>query len=189
MAINVEKIPFGLANITVGEPGNEKKFDGKEYHQAEGGEITITPVWEDFVIQDYGTTRFTKKIVGYEVNVNIVAAEEDIETLLLAMGSYTSTITDSGTGDVIGFTDSPIGTDARNAAVPVTIHPRNLPAGDKTNDIHVYKMASTGEYTRAYQLSQGNVAIQLEAFIRDGADPTGIGNYFYFGGVDPNSQP
>ena len=187
--LDVKKIPFGLANITLGAEGEEIKFDGVQYHQAEGGEITITPQWEDIVIQDYGTSKYTRKLVGYEVMVNIVAAQEDMNTLLLAMGSYVTEITDSGTSEVVGFADSPIGTDARDAAVPVTIHPRSLPIDDKSNDIHIYKMASTGEYTRAYQLSQGNVAISLEGFIRDDADPMKIGNYFYFGGVDPNSQP
>lgn len=189
MALNVKKIPFGPADFIIGEEGSEVKFDGKEKYQAEGGEIVITPQFVDVPIIDYGTGAYTKKLTGYEIRVNIMAAEEDMDTLQLALGSHVTAITDTDTTTVIGLADSPIGADTRDAAVPVRIHPRQLPVSDKSNDYYIYKMASVGEYTRSYSLEPGNVALQFEAYIRDDADPMKIGNYFYMGGVDPNSQP
>lgn len=187
MALDVEKIPFGLANITIGEGADALKFDGVNELQAEGGEVTLTPVFEDIVIQDYGTGVYDQRLVGYEGTVTIVAAQESIEVLEAALAA-TETITDTDGGATKGIMDSPIGTSIRKKGKRVRIHPRQFPDSFKDHDITIYKMASNGEFTRATGNEQGNITITLNMFPRDGMDPAKPGNFFYFGGTDPNAE-
>lgn len=186
--LDLDRIPFGIATITVGEGPDALVFDGVHEFQAEGGEITLTPQFEDIVVQDFGTGPFDKRIVGYEGQVTIVAAQESIDVLELALAA-TETITDTGSGEKSGIMDAPIGSSLRKKAKRVTIHPRNLPPENKEMDITIYKMASEGEFTRSNANEQGNVTITLSMLPRDGMDPSKPGNFFFFGGTDPNADP
>ncbi|MER2090920.1 MAG: hypothetical protein ABS920_14370 [Sporosarcina sp.] len=187
MALDTNKIPFGLSDITIGEGADVLKFDGVSEIQAEGGEVTLTPMFEDIVIADYGNGVYDQRLVGYEGTVTIVAAQESIAVLEAALAA-TEAITDVG-GETTGLMDSPIGTSLRKKAKRVTIHPRQFPASFKDLDINIFKMASNGEFTRTSANEQGNVTITLNMFPRDGMDPSKPGNFFYFGGTDPNATP
>ncbi|WP_313429804.1 hypothetical protein [Siminovitchia terrae] len=186
--LDLDRIPFGIATITVGEGTDALVFDGVHEFQAEGGEVTLTPQFEDIVVQDFGTGPFDKRLVGYEGQVTIVAAQESIDVLELALAA-TETITETTGGEKVGITDAPIGSSLRKKAKPITIHPRNLPPENKSMDITIYKMASEGEFTRSNANEQGNVTITLSMLPRDGMDPSKPGNFFYFGGTDPNADP
>jgi len=176
----MENIPFGAADITIGEGADAEviKFDGKENLQHEGGEITITPMFADFTSVDFGESIYDKRVTGYEVTVSFTAMEEKIKNIQLAL-SATATVTNDN-GDVIGITDAKLGTSMRAKAKKVRIHPRVM-GNDDSLDIVVYKMASTGEYTRAYANEQGNIGISFEAFPKDGLDASQDGNFFYIG--------
>lgn len=178
------KIPYGLADITIGEGPDAIKFDGVEYLQADGGELSLEPQLNDINVADYGTGVYDHRIGGYEGSLTIVAAEEDIDVLAAAL-SYTEDITDTESGTRIGLMDAPIGTSLRKKAKKVTIHPRGLP--DTSRDINIYKMAANGEFSRSYANEQGNVSITLAMYPRDGMKPDKPGNFFYIGGTDPNA--
>jgi hypothetical protein len=189
MPLVPEDIMFGLANIYIGADGADQiKFDGNEYFQAEGGEITFEPSWETITVKDLGNDAYDERLVGLAVNITIAAASENIKMLRTAMRSYTQSITDTTTSEEVGFGDGKIGASARSTALPVRIHPRNKPEGDTSGDYNIYLMNATGAFTRTYDLAQGNVAISLKAYPRDNADALNGFNYFYMGGVDPNSQ-
>lgn len=185
MPLEIDKIPFGMSDIIVGTGADAVKFDGVDELQAEGGEISISPSLEDIVIEDYGTGPYDKRIVGYEGSVTIVAAQESIKTLKLALAA-SSEITETAGATVVGLADSPIGTSLRKKGKRVTIHPRSLPASDKSRDITIYMMISDGEFSRTSGNSQGNVTITLSMLPRDKMNPSGIGNFYYVGPVDPN---
>lgn len=185
MPLAIERIPFGLSDIRIGEGADEVNFDGVDELQAEGGEITITPEFEDVTIADYGTSPFDKRIVGYTVQVTISAAQESMRVLQLALAA-TETITDATSGNVVGLTDSPIGTSMRKKGKKVSIHPRQHEASFKELDITIYKMISDGDFTRTTGNTQGNVSITLSMLPRDGMNPKKPGNFFYIGGTDPN---
>lgn len=189
MPLDLERIPFGLANITLTEgTGVDAKvisFDGVDELQAEGGEVSLAPMYEDVTIADYGNGPYDKRLVGYEGTVTIVAAQETLRVLELAI-SGTETITSTDGGGVTGLTDAPIGSSLRKKGKRVNIHPRNLPALVKDNDITIYKVVSDGEYTRANANSQGSITINLTMLPRDGMDPKKAGNFFYVGGTDPS---
>jgi hypothetical protein len=181
--------PFGLATITIGEgEEDEVKFDGAMNFQADGGELTLSPILEEINIADFGGAVYDERVMGYNGSVSIVAAEDKIEIIKQAL-SASEDITDTTSGDVIGLMDAKIGTSLRTKAKKVRIHPRMLPESDKSKDFVIYKMASNGEFSRSFANEQGNVQIQLNMYPRDGMDATKPGNFFYRGAVDPNATP
>lgn len=186
MPLDLDKIPFGLSDITIGEGPDALKFDGVAELQAEGGEVTFTPMLEGIVIADYGNGLYDQRIVGYEASVTIVAAQESIDVLELAL-SYTDAITDTLETSTVGLMDSPIGSSLRKKAKRVTIHPRRLPESVKDLDIVIYKAASNGDFTRSSGNEQGSITITLAMYPRDGMDPAKPGNFFYIGATDPNA--
>ena len=189
MTVNTgEKIPFGLADIYVGEDGDEKqlKFDGKTFLQVEGGSVSIKPILEDIKIADFGGSVFDQRVNGYEAEVKIVAADaRDLEVLKASL-SYTEEIIDSVSTTVVGLTDAKIGTALRAKGKRVRIHPRDM-GTDKSLDIVIYKMISNGEFSQAYENAQGKHEITLVALPRDGFDANKAGNFFYIGAKDPNA--
>src|SRR5699024_3131991 len=112
---------FGVADIEIGEGDNQIKFDGKEYLQAEGGTLSLTPQYTEFTFEDFGETVVDRRLSGWEGTVTIVAGQEDAEILELALAS-TEAITDTGGGDTVGVMDAAIGT--KLVGRKVRIHPR-----------------------------------------------------------------
>lgn len=184
--MDVKSIPFGPATITVGEGAEAIKFDGKDYFQADGGEVSIEPTLAPISVIDFGENEIDDRVNGYAVGVTIVAAQETIETFKLAM-AYADEITDATSGETVGLMDSAIGSSLRKKARKVVIHPRELPESDTSRDITVYKMAGAEGITKSYGVEQGNLSISLKAYPRDGADASKPGNYFFIGGTDPNA--
>lgn len=181
----VKRIPFGMSDIKVGEDTDVLDFNGKDHLQAEGAELTLTPIFEEINLPDYGGGVYDKRLTGWEAQLTITAAEESIDILEAGMMA-TAKITDTTSGETVGLTDAKIGTSLRALGKRVNIHPRDLGA-DKSLDVTIYKMASDGEFSRTFANEQGNVTIQLTMFIKDDADPTKDGNFFYWGPTDPNT--
>ncbi|MYL44587.1 hypothetical protein GLV94_02930 [Virgibacillus halodenitrificans] len=177
-------IVFGLADITIGDGVDALTFNGTDYLQAEGGELSLTPQFQDITVEDFGEVPIEKRLSGWEGQLKVVAAEEDAKILELALGA-TEDITDSVSSEVVGSMDAKIGTKLKGQKV--VIHPRSLPASDKSRDITIYQMASTEGLTRSYANEQGNVEITLTLLPRQGFDASKPGNFFYRGGTDPNA--
>lgn len=179
-----EKYIFGVADITVGEGEDQIKFDGKEYLQAEGGSLELTPQYQEFTFADFGETVVERRLSGWEGQVTIVAGEEDAKILELALAS-TESITDTDGGED-GAMDAKIGTKLEGRKV--RIHPRVLPDSIKDRDWTIYNMASTEGFSREYNQEQGNVEITLTMMPREGFDASKPGNFFFRGGTDPNAD-
>lgn len=184
MTIGATEIPFGLADITVGEGEEAISFNGLDFFQADGGEVTLTPVFQDISVADFGESVYDKILTGYNGGITFVAAQATIKTLQAALAA-SETITDTATSTVVGLMDSKIGTSLRSKAKKVTIHPRIM-GEDKSLDITIYKMAADGDFTRSFANEQGNVSISMSMFPRDGMDTSKPGNFFYIGPKDPN---
>ncbi|WP_394548809.1 hypothetical protein [Priestia aryabhattai] len=181
----VKRIPFGMSDITIGEGADVMNFNGKDYLQAEGAELTITPIFEEINLPDVTGGVYDKRLTGWEAQLTITAAEENIDILEAGMMA-TAKITDTTSGETVGLMDGVIGLSLRELGKKVNIHPRAL-GSDKSLDVTIYKMASDGEFSRTAGNEQGNVTIQLTMFIKDNADPTKPGNFFYWGPKDPNA--
>ncbi len=175
---------FGVSDIEIGEGDNKIKFDGKDYLQAEGGSLNLTPQYAEFQFADFGETIVERRLTGWEGTVTIVVGQEDAELLELALAS-TEDITDTDGGEVVGAMDAQIGTKVKGRKV--RIHPRILPDSVKDMDWTIYNMASIGGFEREYNPEQGNYSIELTMMPREGFDASKPGNFFYRGGVDPNA--
>jgi len=175
---------FGVADILIGEGEDQVKFDGKEYLQAEGRSLSLTPQYEDITFEDFGETPVEKRLSGWEGEVTIVAGQEDAKILELALASTVKV--DSGKEGENGVTDAPLGTAVKGHKV--TIHPRVLPESVKDMDWTIYRMASTEGFSREYNQEQGNVEITLTMLPREGFDASKPGNFFFRGSVDPNAD-
>lgn len=185
-SIATNTIPFGLSTITIGEGVDALKLDGVNYFQSEGGEINIEPELEDITFQDFGSSPYDQRISGYTGELKIVVGQNDL-ALFQKLWSYHSEIVDAvDTQEVVGVTDAKIGQSMREKAVPVVIHPREM-GSDTSLDIHIYKMAGTGAFNRTYETAQGKYEVTLSMFMRDDADPTKPGNFYYIGDTDPNA--
>ncbi|MCM3651331.1 hypothetical protein [Metabacillus litoralis] len=178
------KIPFGLADITIGEGADIVKFDGLEFFQADGGELTLTPVFQDITIADFGESVYDKILTGYNGTFTFVAAQDDLKILQLALSASEPIIETAGS-TTVGMMDAKIGTSLRSKAKKVTIHPRTMGA-DKSLDIVIYKMASDGDLTKSFANAQGNQSVSMSMLPRDGMDVSKPGNFFYIGATDPN---
>lgn len=180
-------IPFGLSDITVGEGPTAVKFNGVDFFQGDGGEVTLTPILEEIKLADLGDSVYDERVIGHEGEVKLVAAQEDIKILEAAM-SFMDSITETVGGATIGLMDSKIGSSMRAKAKKVTIHPR-IKGADKSADITLYKMAGSGEFSRSYANEQGKVEMTFKLYPRDGFDVSKPGNFYYIGPTDPNAAP
>ncbi|MTW85625.1 hypothetical protein F3157_08110 [Virgibacillus dakarensis] len=183
MAENKEYI-FGVADIYVGEGEDQIKFDGKDYLQAEGGSLNLTPQYTEFQFADFGETIVERRLSGWEGEVSIVAGQEDVNILELALASTVPVKNPDGGEE--GATDAKIGT--KLTGRKVRIHPRILPDSVKDMDWTIYNMASTEGFEREYNAEQGNVTITLAMMPREGFDASDDGNFFYRGAVDPHAE-
>lgn len=181
---DTKRIPFGLADITIGEGAEAVKFDGVNYLQAEGGEVTIEPILQEVQIADFGDSVYDDILNGFTGEITIVAGNKDLRLLKETM-SFVDGITSTQGGLLVGLTDAKLGTSMRSRAKKVVIHPRIMGA-DKSLDIVIYKMGAVSAYNENYDNEQGKHSITLKMYPRDGFDPNKVGNFFYIGGTDPN---
>jgi hypothetical protein len=181
-----KRIPFGPADITIGEGTDAIKLDGINVLQVEGGEVTLTPTFAPENYIDMGEADYDQLVTGYTGQVTFTLGQQSAKLMKLALAA-TREIIDATSGEVVGITDAPVGDSMRAKALPVRIHPRSLPPEDQTHDIVIYKMASTGDFSRAYNLEQGTMPVELTMFPRDNFNAAQGANFFYTGPIDPNA--
>ncbi|MEK4754794.1 hypothetical protein MKX72_20035 [Priestia sp. FSL R5-0597] len=179
---------FGQANIkfTHIKSGKVLNFNGKEYLQAEGGEYTLTPSYYDEQWADSAENVVEKWLTGQEGAVKVVIGQYSPSLMQMALNAV-QTITDTTSGDVVGFTDAPIGSKASDNAYKVEVHPRILPESDKSQDITFYRVIADSEFTRAFANEINQIEINFSMIPREGADFSKGGNYYFTGPQDPNA--
>ena len=184
-AVEPELYSFGLADITLTKGDTTIALDGKDYLQADGGEISLVPVFRELGFKDFGDTVVQRRLAGWTGTVTFVVGQEDLALLQTAL-SAVDEITDVAVpANVVGVTDAKMGTALEG--YKVTIHPRGLAPTDKRFDFTIYQMASTGGLTKPYNDEQTNYTITLEMMPRVGFDASQGSNFFYTGPPDPNA--
>ncbi|TDM50001.1 hypothetical protein ETI06_05875 [Macrococcoides goetzii] len=188
-----EGIMFGMANIEMELQNGEKLYfrgkasaDGKDFLQTEGGVFTVEPKMTDIKFEDTGESNIDDRVVGWEAKLKLTVSQETLELIQLAMAGAHAIKDTAGTA-LVGITDGPLGSSNRDRAVKMTIHPRALPADDKSMDVVLYKAASTTGFDRAYKNEQGKFDLEFNVYPRDDFDMSKPGNFFYIGPVDPNA--
>jgi hypothetical protein len=180
------KIPFGLADFTIGEGAEIIKFDGKENFQADGGEISIEPILEAVNVADFGASDYDDFVNGYTGEITIVGAEHNLKLIELAMAYSDKVMSTGASPAMIGLTDAKVGTSMRAKGKKMVIHPRDM-GTDVSLDINLYKVASVGAYGRTFANEQGQNELTFKMYPRDGADASKGANFYYIGNTDPNA--
>lgn len=182
-----------MGNIELTLPNGEKLYfrgkaseDGKDFLQTEGGVFTVEPKMKPIEFEDTGESTLDDRITGWEAKLKLTVSQENLELIQLAMAGAHA-IKDTAGAKVIGITDGPLGASNRDRAVKINIHPRALPADDKSMDITIYKAASTTGFERAYKNEQGKFDLEFNVYPRDGFDMSKPGNFFHVGPTDPNA--
>lgn len=184
-AVEPELYSFGLADITLTKGDKTLAINGQDILQADGGEISLVPVYREISFKDFGDTIVQRRLAGWTGTVTFVVGQEMVDLLQLALSSVDE-ITDVATpANVLGVTDAKMGTALEGWEV--NIHPRVLDAADKRFDFTIYQMASTGGITKPYNDEQTNYTITLEMMPRPGFDASTGANFFYTGPTDPNA--
>ena len=176
---DVNNIPFGAATITVGDVA----FDGATFFQADGGSVSLEPILSEITFIDFGEGAYDDRVNGWNGSVTVVASQNDIKLLKLALSAADVVVDGTTTAETI--TDSKIGTSMRSKGKPVTIHPREM-GSDTSLDIHIYNMSAANAFEREFNAEQGSWEIELKMYPKAGADASKRGNYFYIGATDPN---
>ena len=178
---------FGPADIVLNKGDGEREiaFDGIQNMQFEGGELTLEPQYADITSIDTGGGNYDNYFTHYEGTLTISGFEDSLENFRLALGGVQEIVNDDG--EVIGYSDAPVGASNRERANTVDIAPRYLMGDTGTEHIHIYKAASTAAYNRSYNLEQGSVSIEMAIYPKDGAKPTDGDNFFRRG--KPEAMP
>lgn len=180
---DINNIPFGAADITIGTGVDAVAFDGKTFFQADGGSVSIEPNLSNIQFIDFGDSDYDDRINGWTGSVTVVGSQNDIKLLKLALSAADVVVNATTSTETI--TDSKIGTSLRSKGQPVTIHPREL-GTDKSLDIHIYNVTAANAFEREFNAEQGSFEIELKMYPKQGADASKGGNYFYIGETDPN---
>jgi hypothetical protein len=180
---DVNNIPFGAADITIGEGADVVAFNGKDYFQADGGSVSLEPILSNITFIDFGEGDYDDRVNGWNGTVTVVGSQNDIKLLKVAL-SAADVVTD-GTTMAETITDSKIGTSLRSKGKKVTIHPREM-GTDTSLDIVIYNMTAANAFEREFNAEQGSFEIELKMYPKVGADASKRGNYFYIGSTDPN---
>lgn len=184
-AVDPELYSFGLADITISMGETPLIFDGKDYLQADGGELSLTPSFKDITFKDTGDAPDQRRLGGWEGTVTFVVGQEDLKLMKLALGPVKEVFDAATPAVAVGLTDAKMGTILQGYRV--TIHPRVLPSTDKRFDYTIYQMASTGGISKPYNDEQTTYTITLTMMPRVGMDASKDSNFFYTGPIDPNA--
>jgi hypothetical protein len=180
---DVNNIPFGAADITIGTGVDAVAFDGKNFFQADGGSVSLEPVLSNITFIDFGEGDYDDRVNGWNGAVTVVGSQNDIKLLKLALSAADVVV--DGTTSKETITDSRIGTSLRDKGQPVVIHPREM-GDDHSLDIHIYNVTAANAFEREFNAEQGSFEIELKMYPKKGADASLRGNYFFIGDTDPN---
>lgn len=182
-AVEPELYTFGLADITITKGDKTLSFDGKDFLQVDGGEISLVPQFREVRFKDFGDTVVQRRLSGWEGTVSFTAGQENKDLLELALAAVDE-ITDTATpGTVSGYTDAKMG--AILEGYEVNVHPRGMVS--REYDYTIYQMASTGGLTKPYNDEQTSFSITMNMMPRVGFDASKGSNFFYTGAQDPNA--
>lgn len=143
------------------------EFKGEKITDKHSVIITIEPQFTDVTIKhDYGDTPVEKVISGYTGKVEVEVGLDTAETFKMTLP------VDSSKGDTI--TDCALGTLIEGGELIIK------PRGDDANQIGFFKAIPTGVYSRTFgEVSYNKITFELS--VKDGADVTQAGNFFWRG--------
>ncbi|WEU67487.1 hypothetical protein [Xanthomonas phage JGB6] len=124
-----------------------------------------------------GTTPISEYITGRSCTVTVPMAETTLDHLVAIMPGATKI----GTTTAYAEVETGVGTELRDIAKVLRLHPVSLPTSDKTEDFIVPLAGTTGALTFAYKLDEERVFnVEFKAYASND------GKLFYVGPVGIN---
>ena len=140
-----------------------------------GVEVQVETESHVVAVDQLGSTPISEYITGRTCTVRVPMAETTIDHLVAVMPGATKVGTTSPYADV----ETGVGTDLRNVAKVLRLHPISLPDADISEDFIVPLAATTGALSFAYKLDEERVFnVEFKAYADDD------GKLFYVGPVD-----
>lgn len=171
MALDSNKttnVKLGVCKITLG---------GEDLGFTKGGvEVTVETESHVISVDQLGSTPISEYITGRTCNVTVPLAETTLDHLVAIMPGALKV----GTGATAhAEVSTGVGTELRDIAKVLRLHPQGLPASDKSEDFVIPLAGTTGGLTFAYRLDEERIFnVEFKAYAND------AGKLFYVGAVN-----
>lgn len=149
MPTNVENVKMGACNVTYGTT---------DLGLTKGGvQVNISTEKKTITVDQFGQTVMNEFIMGKAGTVSVPMAEYDL-VKLAAVTPGAALVTDKTTATKKKLLiNTGVGTSLLSIAKELVLHPTNLPAGDKSEDVSVPLAAPTGNISFAYNFENERV--------------------------------
>jgi hypothetical protein len=145
MPSSTQNVKIGVCKIT---------FDGLDLGYTKGGvEVEVTTDTHKVQVDQFGNTPISEYIMGRNIIVRCPLAETTAENLAATMpGATVAGVTHKKTTVNTG-----IGTDLRDIAAELRLHPVGLPDSDESEDLVIPLAATAGAMKFAYKLDDERI--------------------------------
>lgn len=165
-------VKLGVCKVTLG---------GENLGFTKGGvEVQVETESHVISVDQMGSTPISEYITGRSCVVRAPLAETTIDHLVAIMPGATKV---SGTTDHYADVETGVGTNLRDIAQVLRLHPIALPDADTSEDFIVPLAATSGALTFSYKLDEERVFnVEFKAYADDD------GKLFYVGAVDIDDE-
>lgn len=172
MALNSNQttnVKLGVCSVFLG---------GENLGFTKGGvEVQVETESHVVSVDQLGSTPISEYITGRSCTVTVPMAETTLDHLVAIMPGATK----KGTTNAYAEVETGVGTELRDVAKVLRLHPVSKLASDKSEDFVIPLAGTTGALSFAYKLDEERVFnVEFKAY----AD--GTGKLFYVGAVDIN---
>ena len=165
---STQNVKIGVCKIT---------FDGQDLGYTQGGvEVDVTTDTHKVNVDQFGNTPISEYIMGRSISVVAPLAETTLDNLVAVMPGTTKT----GTTDVQAMVSTGIGTNLRDIAAELRLHPTGIDESDTSEDLVIPLAATAGAMKFAYKLD--NERVFNVTFM---GYPSDDGQLFYIGSDAP----
>lgn len=134
--------------------------------------INITPQFKEITLKhDFGDTPIEKVLTGYTGTIEVEVGEDTLETFKMTLPTDVA----EGLGNESTLVDQAMGTLVEGKEVKI-----DIVGGGEDDQIGFFKAIPTGTYSRTFGDVSYNKII-FEMSVKDDADPTKQGNFFWRG--------
>ncbi len=145
MPSTTQNVKIGVCKLT---------FDGQDLGYTKGGvEVEVTTDTHKVQIDQFGNTPISEYIMGRNIVVRAPLAETTVENLAATMPG---TLLEGETNKKATI-NTGIGTDLRDVAAELRLHPVGLPVEDQSEDLVIPLAATAGAMKFAYKLDDERI--------------------------------
>lgn len=150
MASNTQNVKIGVCKITYGTGANAIDLG----YTKGGVEVEVTTETHKTTVDQFGNTPIGEYIMGREIVVRAPLAETTIENLKATMPG---TEVNDGVDGKSATVSTGVGTNLRDIAEELRLHPQGLPEDDESEDLVIPLAATAGAMRFAYKLDDERV--------------------------------